>query len=693
MSCDSHTKFTKLATSPLAIIDGTHLILLPNIELTGDCEDEYSVPAVPLKDVPSLIGRRYISCFNDEETILDECDETEDIIETIQIYASEILDGMITHPINLKRDGSSSSSIWIWPEKGAQHVSVNWSSDSTCLDVHMPVFCESADIDNIGSFEDKNIYGDTCNGLLHDYERTSSKDISDKQSFEIRNAGSCFISDFIGLAGYEQILVLPHLEDNVMSTLQRDQVTYDEEILKRDSKFMMYILERSYLADGYGVLLSERVDLTTKETNSMMIMPPLISLHDALNDEMIEYNAGKSVPEKQQPSFEEYMNIEADNENSQPHEDPPWLQTLQKTIEYRITKSQNKADQIEKSHRMCEDLVARGRNTLHRVVRCGLGSSCTEGVQDPEIVRLRFGMQPRSSMDIRGISVVMDLEIDVYLPEIQPNNHSTNGTAKEQTPSPMHEFYVSCLVSNNLKDSSQASCEQIRTVSSVVPKLHPGECVTLLASAYFTNLDMHLFNEASTMNLSIQGYWMDAVSQAQENSVDAENRQGTILCTLQLSDEALHTSTKARSSFGGRCIHHEVDFVANSSYEEKYTSKAIYEHREPLVLAVDVSSGASTLQNSCIWKDLVSSLNDRIGTNSHIDLCWKHGDTSLKLVIFGSNIDERAGTSFLCQLFYMYLYPTQIHFSYGIIATAKLVLRHLPESAKLIDPSTLSSLL
>ena len=69
MSCDSHTKFTKLATSPLAIIDGTHLILLPNIELTGDCEDEYCVPAVPLKDVPSLIGRRYISCFNDEETL------------------------------------------------------------------------------------------------------------------------------------------------------------------------------------------------------------------------------------------------------------------------------------------------------------------------------------------------------------------------------------------------------------------------------------------------------------------------------------------------------------------------------------------------------------------------------------------------------------------------------------------------
>ena len=663
MTYDSNTKFTQLATSPLAIIDGTHLILLPNIETRNERKDEYSVPVVPLKAVPSLIGRRHISCSNGIETILDECDENEDIVETMQIDASEILDITIQRPIDLKTDGRSSSSIWIWTEKGTQNVSVNLSSDSTFLDVHMPLCYESDD--NIGSFEDANIYGDTCNGLLHDYARSSSKDTSDNQSFEIRNAGSCFIADFLGLAGYEQVLVLPHVDGNVVSNTQRDQVSSDEEMLEQDIKFMMNILERSYLADGYGILLSERLDLTTREKKSMLMMPTLINLYDVSNDKLRECNASKSMLEKQPHSFEESMDIEVVNKNGQPHEDPPWLQTLQKTIEHRIAKSQNEADKIEKSHQMCEELVARGRNSLHRTVRCA-GKSYTEVVQDPEIVRLRYGMQPRSSMGIRGISVVMDLEIDVYLSEIHSNNHSTNGTAEQQSPTksvPLREFYVSCLLSKNRKDSSQASCEQIRTVSGLVPKLCPGECVTLLASVYFTNLDMNPLNELSTVNVSIQGYWIDGVSQAQEKSVEVENRQGTILCTLQLSDEALHSSTMTRlSSYGGRCIHHEVDFVTNLPHEEKYMPKAIYEHREPLVLALDVSSGASSLQSSSIWKDLVSSLNDRIGMNSHIDLFWKHGDTSLKLVIFGSNVDERAGMSGDLNFFHLSMYPTLNHF-------------------------------
>jgi len=153
--------------------------------------------------------------------------------------------------------------------------------------------------------------------------------------------------------------------------------------------------------------------------------------------------------------------------------------------------------------------------------------------------------------------------------------------------------------------------------------------------------------ESSTVELTIQGYWVDGVSAAQRtywNPADEQNRQGTIMCILQLPEDFFFLSTHSKtSSHGGRCIHQEIDFEANATNREKFKPAAIFEHREPRTVTIDISSGGSTLHNSTIWKELVSSLNNLIGYNSHIDLYWKEGDPRLRLVIFGSNADERAG--------------------------------------------------
>lgn len=107
---------------------------------------------------------------------------------------------------------------------------------------------------------------------------------------------------------------------------------------------------------------------------------------------------------------------------------------------------------------------------------------------------------------------------------------------------------------------------------------------------------------------------------------------------------------------------------------------------------MDISSGVSTFQDPKIWKDLVSLLNARIGFNSHIDLYWKAGDPLLRLVIFGSNLEEQAG-EYLAVL--IAKHPTQSDFLFvGLLATVKLVLRHLPEAAKLVlddDPNELQN--
>ena len=51
----------------------------------------------------------------------------------------------------------------------------------------------------------------------------------------------------------------------------------------------------------------------------------------------------------------------------------------------------------------------------------------------------------------------------------------------------------------------------------------------------------------------------------------------------------------------------------------------------------------NSTMDAVAWKDLVSNLNARIGGNCFIDLYCKRGDPWLKLVIFGSNAEERAG--------------------------------------------------
>jgi hypothetical protein len=367
---------------------------------------------------------------------------------------------------------------------------------------------------------------------------------------------------------------------------------------------------------------------------------------------------GKVANSKQELPIDESEPMDTDTiktnlETGDTDEDPSWLKTLQNTIEHRISKTQNEAAQIEKSNQICQELVTRGRNTLHKAIRCGLDSKnnlYTEGVQDPQVVRLRYGMQPRSSMDSSGVSVVMDLEVDVYLPEIQNSSQNAKSTNPSSQSISIHDFSVSCLLPKPDQSSSQnnspVTCEQIRTVSGLVPMLQPGECVTILASVYFINLDIGFADkiaECSKVNISIQGHWVDRVSQARANSTDLPKRHGTILCSFQLPKEIFYLSASSSSSCGGRCVEHEIDFVASAINHKKYETSAIFEYREPHTLAVDLSSGGSTLQSPQTWKELVSSLNDRIGMNSHIDIFWEKGDPRMKLVVFGSNLEERAG--------------------------------------------------
>jgi len=47
----------------------------------------------------------------------------------------------------------------------------------------------------------------------------------------------------------------------------------------------------------------------------------------------------------------------------------------------------------------------------------------------------------------------------------------------------------------------------------------------------------------------------------------------------------------------------------------------------------------------------VSTVNVSVGGNSFVDLYCKRGDPRIKLVIFGSNPEERAGEFYVCLRF------------------------------------------
>ncbi|KAL3779146.1 hypothetical protein ACHAWO_002841 [Cyclotella atomus] len=649
---------TAQLAAPLAIIDGTHLIFLPSLELSAMmARGEFIVPAVPLKDVSILIGRRYIAFFDDEvnTTVDDSGEMDEDVIERLQVNASDLIDDMcFIRPIKLSGGRNSAlSTVRIWLEQDVGAVSISWSDDNT-LYVRMPVIGDSDEMHDIETCDDVHIFGDS-NSLLYDYG-AASRARDTKQSIDIQNAGSCLVADFLGIGGSEQVLLLPRLDDVLNIVFERENEP-DEDMYIRYRNLMKAILSRSFLTDGHGVLHSERMenfDFEIRDDNSVAMTLPSISLGDISADlDKSETLKPKIEP---MPSFDDNLPMDVDTderpkESDKTHEDPPWLKTLEKTVEHRISKKQNEAAQIEKSNQACQQLIDRGREKLHKAIRSGFynsgNNSSSESLPDPQVVKLRYGMQPRSSMDTSGLSVVMDLEIDVYMPEIL---HSVKLSEMENLA--IHEFHISCLVpindqslSRGNSNDAKVSCHQIRTISGLVPTLRLRECVTIMASVFFDNLIMSSsadLTSNSILDLSIQGCWADNATHVQGEQADVQNRQGTVLCVLQLSEQMLYLSaSNPSSSNSGRCIHNEIDFKVHA-LDQELIPRAVYEYREPHTLAID-TSGSSTLQDPALWKDFVISLNKRVGFNSHIDLFWKNGDPRLKLVIFGTNKKEQAG--------------------------------------------------
>ena len=342
---------------------------------------------------------------------------------------------------------------------------------------------------------------------------------------------------------------------------------------------------------------------------------------------------------------------------------PIWLDAIAHTAEHRLAADLSEVERMERSAQVCLDLVNEGRATVHSAIR-GASSSGNNSNDDPELVRLRYGVRPRTSSienACDGISVVMDLEVDVMLrPSTTANiEASTTGHGAEgaTTGSSLHDFHLSCFLAKVEVASSSAAAttppKTIHTVSGVVPTFQHGDCITILASVHLADMRLNIMQELGTSRLSsmldmcIQGLWTTDDGNVSESKV-ASARHGAVLCILRLPVDTLFLAppTLSLPPQANHWIQYEIDFGSSRSsqnhpggHPSAPQPSAVFEYRSPRTLSIDTS----TVQDVTIWKDLVSSMNARIGGNSFIDLYWKKGDPRLNLVIFGSNMEERAG--------------------------------------------------
>jgi hypothetical protein len=247
----------------------------------------------------------------------------------------------------------------------------------------------------------------------------------------------------------------------------------------------------------------------------------------------------------------------------------------------------------------------------------------------------------------------------------------------------------------------------VRTICGVVPALRTGDCVTVLASVLLADIRMGTEEGCrgtpSTVDISIQGLWSegdDDPSMAPKDFRDlageeTEERRGAVLCVLRLPAEMLLlTPPMTPPPRSGRWIRHEVDFVlgGHGNDDDRCPGpkpSAIFEYLQPRTIAIDGSGGLSCTHDVETWKRFVSAMNASVGGNSFVDLYCERGDPRIRLVIFGSNPDERAGE--FARVFVVRVRwcrcsrPARAHHAlWDGSVTVKHVLSNLPESAKLI---------
>jgi hypothetical protein len=518
---------------------------------------------------------------------------------------------------------------------------------------------------------------------LVDFDKHYNEENDKKESYsyaaiEVHGAASVIIHDFLGIPGLEQCLILPRLFISSRTTTTTT-TTLD---WSKEEELLLTMIHNSVLTDGIGLLLfAEHMDhpsvkntttITTTENNNgggsnrvvickiaSMELPPLLDEGSSLsqgsdNKKMKSITPSTKIMPKQQHDGVVDGNITtneitSEKEDEQPTTTPAWVDAIERTVKHRLNQEAKELEQYAGSIEVGRNLINEGRRMIHSMYsRPQLAATSEEnsamgggGGRGPEVVRLRYGVRPRMSDDIRsssgsGIVATIDMEVDVIF-------RANGGGSSSKHHAILHDFHLSCTL---LRDNSNSAMSvttamtNVRTLCGIVPTFRNGDCVTILASVFLSDLRVNVDEhnvQSSTVDISIQGIWTDDNSHTTYGT--KATRRGTVLCILRVPTEILFLAPPIVTSPSrfGRWIQYEITF---SNDDDGLTPSAIFEYLHPQTIIIDKSDN---VQDMNMWKQFVLTMNADLGGNSFIDLYAAKGDPGLKLVVFGSNPEERAG--------------------------------------------------
>ena len=474
------TEGTAVEAAPVAIVDGTYLCLLPskindvsNSTSNDDGDILHLVPAVPCTEVWKHCGPRYVNV--DEMMMTTMHDEDEDKktddrilskIKTIPLRSSDItkFGFRFIHPVSLMdTNGHSGCSV----SSGTVQVSscdenslmmtderMTWSSnDNNCLHIYLPSLTSSSlDEHDFECFEEDccDVYGDTSciDTTITKKEEERNTLQSSSSSFQICAGGSCLVADFTGICGYEQALILPQLDSemimecNASFSSDSSNSAADELLFSQRKQMLKTILANSILTDGSGVFLPRNAEIQVAKKESDTITFKLNPVnreqlsqhqHEQIPDTLATLSQPKNSSIATQDGQEVESEVEEElNSTSVPAKDPAWLEAIEQTIESRLAKQTAEAKLAEKTAQVRSDLILKGRDAIHKACRMNhLSSAEAVTVVDPQIHRLRYGTRPRTSSNTQaGLSAVIDLELDIHYPTSTNSASSTTEDVK-----------------------------------------------------------------------------------------------------------------------------------------------------------------------------------------------------------------------------------------------------------------------
>ena len=483
-------------------------------------------------------------------------------------------------------------------------------------------------------------------------------------------------ADYYGIGGLDQILFLPTV---TLTNIDLSSSSFPE----KGKEILASILAGSALCDGNNLVLplsgtgtATVEDIKKRTTSDGTPLFPLKSIDPirCWDDTKASILSGTNEVDidihtdiHSTTGTDLQAEAEGDalqNEQNQQNLLQPWRSKLISALKSRLDAEERASKRRRRDLEVRRELVRRSRYALE-----GLSTGAeANAVSRPAMVRLRYGTMPLNGAIRNGnLAVGLIVRIDVICIGGEGGGNINNAAIGLKG---LHLSF-SPASSSSSSVSWDASSLEVHSISGTVPYLWPEGCVSIMASLDITGLRWagNSTQCDGSFHLAINALWKDGTRKD-------DKKQGCVLGLLKLPYEAFLLSSPRDTSAG---FTHDIDFwAAGNSFNRldrlhqptssAPTPEAIFEYRDPRVIAIDVSQCLGGADGGCL-RDMVDGLNTALigsGGRNRIELCCPSSDDPPqhpRIIILAHTPEER----------------------HGIV---RLVMANLPDSARVVGTTS-----